>query len=67
MRVQDRVSFDILEQLRGLEAWIVEGPQGEFYGRYTTYPRPDQVPLYAMVKPERPDFKMSMMNDAEIF
>ena len=49
MIVPDSASFGS-QQVGRLGSYIVRGPQGEFYGKYATYPEPSQIPPYAIVE-----------------
>lgn len=51
MIVPDSMTF---EKNQGMGAYVVRGPQGEYYGSYPTYPRPDQIPPYAIVEKTTP-------------
>jgi hypothetical protein len=51
MRVHSGLSFNQIDELcQPVGQWEVVGPTGQYYGRFETRPRPDQIPLYAMVK-----------------
>jgi hypothetical protein len=48
---QPRLETTLYRQELGM-AYVVRGPQGEFYGRFSAIPLPSQLPPYAMVERE---------------
>ena len=65
MIVPDSMSFEN-QQGAAMGDYIVRGPQGEYYGRYPTYPKQDQIPLYAIVEKVR-DHRSLGQDDGSMF
>lgn len=55
MRVAANLGFEQIDELCvPVSDYEVVGPTGQYYGRYKTYPKPSQIPLYTMVKEIKP-------------